>query len=76
MRTSFDVPDDMFRKLKVMAAMRGMSMRQLLLAAIEHEISRAHSAPRVSDEVNFPLLDSKEPGTLRLSNSDIDDLLT
>ena len=30
MRTTIDFPDDLFRQLKALAAMRGMSMKEIL----------------------------------------------
>jgi plasmid stability protein len=35
-----DVPDDLHRRLKVAAAQRGVSLRALVLAAVEREVER------------------------------------
>lgn len=75
MRTTLDLPDDTFRQLKSLAAQRGMTLKQVLRAAVEKELASATS--RTWDRpVKFPILDSKEPGTLNLTNADIEDLLT
>lgn len=76
MKTTVYFPDDMFRQLKSLAALRGMSMRQILQKAVADELANAYKADVVRDKVNFPILDSKEPGSLHLTNSDIEDLLT
>jgi hypothetical protein len=39
MRTSFDLDDDLFRQLKATAALRGVSMRELITRAILRELS-------------------------------------
>jgi len=43
---------------------------------VADELANAYKADVVRDKVKFPILDSKEPGTLHLTNADIEDLLT
>jgi predicted DNA-binding ribbon-helix-helix protein len=75
MRTSIDLPDDLFRQLKIVAANRRVTLKTLVQRAIENEIVRARTrAPR--RRLRFPILDSKEPGTFNLTNAEIEDLLT
>jgi hypothetical protein len=75
MRTTLDLPDDLFRNLKTLAAQRGTTLKQLLHAAVERELERARQQPHRT-RLSFPLLDSKEPGKLQLTNADIEDFLT
>jgi predicted DNA-binding ribbon-helix-helix protein len=75
MRTSIDLPDDLFRQLKILAADRRVTLKTLVERAVENEIARGgNQAPR--RRLRFPILDSKEPGTLNLTNAEIEDLLT
>ena len=75
MRTSIDLPDDLFRQLKILAASRCVTLKTLVQRAVESEVARARAqAPR--RRLRFPILDSKEPGTLNLTNAEIEDLLT
>jgi predicted DNA-binding ribbon-helix-helix protein len=75
MRTSIDLPDDLFRQLKILAANRRVTLKTLVQRAIENELVRARAqAPR--RRLRFPILDSKQPGTLNLTNAEIEDLLT
>ena len=76
MRTTVDIPNEIFRELKSLAALKGMSLKEILQTAIEHELANAKKTPLVRDKVKFPILKSKEPGTLHLTNADIEDLLT
>ena len=76
MRTSVDLPDNIFRELKALAAMKGMSLKAVFQTAIEHELANAHKADIVRDRVHLPLIKSKNPGSLNLTNADIEDLLT
>lgn len=73
MHTTVDLPDPLFRELKATAARRGTSLKAVILAAVEEEIrSKEGKAGR---KLKFPLLSSREPGSLNLSNAEIDDLL-
>ena len=74
MRTTLDLPDDTFRQLKSLAAQKGMSLKQVLRTAVERELASIGRGER-KRRVKFPILDSKQPGTLNLSNADIEDLL-
>lgn len=72
MRTTVDLPDPIFRKLKALAARRGTSLKKVLLGAVEAEIRKPAAASK--RRLKFPLLRSQEPGSLNLSNAEIDDL--
>ena len=75
MRTTVELPDEVFRQVKVLAAHRGVTVKSLVQGAIEEEIRRARSRP-ARRRLRFPILSSKEPGTLKLTNAQIEDLLT
>lgn len=75
MRTTIDLPDDLFRRLKILAANRRVTLKTLVQRAIQNELVRARAqAPH--RRLRFPILDSKQPGTLNLTNAEIEDLLT
>lgn len=73
MRTTLDLPDPTFRQLKVLAARRGQTLKQVLRSAVEKEL--AGTGRTRSRRVKFPILDSRQPGTLNLTNAEIEDLL-
>lgn len=72
MRTTIDLPDPLFRELKSVAARRGASLKTVIRIAVEKEIREAES--KAGHRVKFPLLSSHEPGSLHITNADIDDL--
>ena len=74
MRTTGDVPDRVFRKMKATAALRGVSLKKFLLSAVEHEMAKKQAKKDYT--VRLPLIRSKRPGTLNLTNAEIEDLLT
>lgn len=73
MRTTVDLPDPLFRELKAVAAQRGVSLKDVVRTAVEVEIRKTQS--KAMRRMKFPLLPSSEPGTLHLTNADIEDLL-
>ena len=74
MRTTVDLPDLLFRQMKATATLRGISMKELITTAIETEIFKGQSSNDYS--IQLPLIHSKHPGTLDLTNTEIEDLLT
>lgn len=73
MRTRVDLPDPLFCELKAVAARREVPLKNVIRTAVKIEIRRAQN--KAVRRVKFPLLPSKEPGPLNLTNADIEDLL-
>ncbi len=71
MRTTVDLPDDLYRELKAKAALEGCSVKNLLVRLLEREIT----SPRKKGRIRVPLIRSQQPGTLALTNEQIDDIL-
>jgi hypothetical protein len=74
MRTTIDIPDEVYRKLKVKAALEGQTVREIALRAIHREIGPAEARPHAK-KFQIPVIPSTHPGTLHLTNEDIDDIL-
>lgn len=72
MRTTIDLPDQLFRELKAVAARRGASLKTVIRAAVEEEIRRTEG--KAGRRLKFPLLSSREPSSLNPTNAEIDDL--
>lgn len=47
MRTTLDLPDELFRELKAQAALRGMKMKDLLALFVEQGLHRKYEVSRV-----------------------------
>jgi hypothetical protein len=71
MRTTVDIPDETYRELKILAAERGMTVRQIVLDGVE--LVRQQKARPLKRFV-VPVIRSKRPGTLHLTNEQIDEL--
>jgi hypothetical protein len=74
MRTTIDIPDGMYRQIKARAAREGRSVKALILDAVAQVIApkRATGGQRVT----LPLIPSKRPGTMRLDNARIYDVIS
>jgi hypothetical protein len=75
MRTTVDLPEALFRKTKALAALRGSTMKDLIVQAIEKEI---HGPPvaKQGKRMAFPLIRMPKGKKLNLEGFDFDDLLT
>ena len=73
MRTTIDLPDDLFRQLKSKAALRGETLKGFVQAAVEKEIGAVPAAS--SFRVKLPLIRSKKPKSLSMTNVEIENLL-
>jgi hypothetical protein len=73
MRTTIDIPDDIYRKLKVKAATEGQTVRQIALRGIQRELD--DSAARPVRRLTAPILKSYAPGSIRIDNEQIYDLI-
>jgi hypothetical protein len=73
MRTTIDLPNDLFRQVKSKAALRGKTLKAFVQAAIEKEVSAKD--PKSSFRVKLPIIKSRKPKSLSLTNSQIEDLL-
>jgi hypothetical protein len=71
-RTTIDIPDETYRKVKMLAAERGTTVRELVLEGLEIVKEGKQTLPRKRFEI--PVIRSKRPGTLHLTNEQIDDL--
>jgi hypothetical protein len=75
MRTTVDIPDVLYRELKVHAANEGCSVREVVLRSVRSELGGRHSA-RKNTKIKLPLVSSKKPGWLKLTNAEIDEILS
>lgn len=73
MRTTIDIPDETYRELKMKAAREGKTFRELALRGMQRELREPAVRPIKKFEV--PVIHSDRPGTLDLTNEQIDDIL-
>ena len=69
MRTTVDIPDPVYRRLKSRAASQGSSTRELILRGVETVLKEGKRMSR--KRVKLPIVRSKRPGSLVLDNAKI-----
>jgi hypothetical protein len=74
MRTTIDIPDALYRRLKARAAGEGQSAKSLILRGVESVLTAGPTKAR--HRVKLPLVPSKRPGTMRLDNARIYDVIS
>ncbi len=74
MRTTVDIPDPVYRRLKSRAASEGSSAKELILRGVNHVLKQS---PRKSRRrIKLPIIRSKQPGTLELDNDKIFEIIS
>jgi hypothetical protein len=72
MRTTIDIPDETYCELKIKAAREKKPVRELVLRAIKRELESAEGIQ--IRKMRIPVIPSSRPGTLNLTNEQIDEL--
>jgi hypothetical protein len=75
MRTTLDIPDTKYRRLKTKAAHEGTSVRQIVLRGIDKELDGVPEATRSVRRLKHPVIASKRKDKLVISNEQIYDLI-
>lgn len=75
MRTTIDLPDSVFRETKALAAMRGVSMKQFILEAIEQARNAPPAKAKAAVRPAFRPVRLPSKRKLSLDSFDFDDLL-
>jgi len=69
-RTTVDIPDPLYRSLKSRAARENRSVKELILRGVEAELKFGRKK-RTGRKLALPLIKSKRPGSLKLDNAQI-----
>ena len=57
MRTTIDLPDTLFRKTKATAALRGSTMKEIVIQALQREIEQQpHQSKKTGSTRNLPVM--------------------
>ena len=71
MRTTVDIPDLLYREMKICAASEGTTIKEIVLEGVAVRL-RAGRAPAKQDgRPRFPVIRSKKPGSLKLGEEGV-----
>jgi len=74
MRTTIEIPDDIYKDVKRLAVDENTTVKQIVLGALESALrARIPDPPR--KRLKLPIIHSKNPGTLDIDNERIYDLI-
>ena len=73
MRTTIDIPDELYRRIKIIAAERGKTLRDMVLEGLEVVRHGKQSTPR--KRFMLPLIPSTRTDKLVIDNETIYDLI-
>lgn len=68
-----DIPDVLYRRLKSRAAVEGRSVKELILRGVRVELGE--DEPKGGVRVKLPIVHSKKPGSVRLDNARIYEII-
>jgi hypothetical protein len=74
MRTTVDIPDPVYRRLKTRAVREGSSAKELILRGVEKVLKENRRRSR--RKVSLPIVRSKRPGKVRLDNAKIYEVIS
>jgi hypothetical protein len=71
MRTTLDIPDPIYREIRVRAASEGKTMREIILDGVAMRLQTEKILPKQGGRFRFPIVKSKNPGSLRLGEEGV-----
>jgi hypothetical protein len=75
MRIPIDIPVTLFHRLKARAAIAGTSAKKLIFGAVEQVFGKKRTVSS-RKRIKLPRVTSKRPGTVRLGNARICDIIS
>ncbi len=71
MRTSLEIPDDIYREMKIRAATEGTTLREIILEGVAMRLRNESTDAKVEGRRPFPVVRSKNPGSLKLGEEGV-----
>lgn len=67
MKATVELDDELYRQLKAAAALRGSKIKELVAEGVRL-VLRKPDAPQRGQRIKLPIVKSRKPGSLRLTN--------
>jgi hypothetical protein len=71
MRTTVDIPDPMYRELKVYAATEGTTIKEIILEGVQERLRNRKPKAKLEERPRFPAIRSRNPGSLTLGEEGV-----
>ncbi len=73
MRTTVDIPDLIYRRLKTRAATEGRSVKELILRGVDSQLRNEER--KRHKRIRLPIVRSRRPGSVRLDNARVYEII-
>jgi len=70
MRTTVDIPDSLYRQLRIRAAVQDTTIREIILSAVSAQLNPS-TTPTGTSRPSLPILESAQPGSLTLAEEGV-----
>jgi hypothetical protein len=71
MRTTVDIPDPLYREMKICAASEGTTIKEIVLEGVAVRLRAGRSPAKQDSRPRFPVIRSKKPGSLKLGEEGV-----
>jgi hypothetical protein len=71
MRTTVDIPDPLYREMKVCAASEGTTIKEIVLEGVAIRLRAGRTPAKQDVRPKFPVIRSKNPGSLQLGEEGV-----
>jgi hypothetical protein len=74
-RTTIDIPDQLYRQVKAKAALQGRTVKEFVLRGVEREMRETPIQKKKTKRILLPLIHGKGTQKIDLTNVDMDEIL-
>jgi len=71
MRTTVDIPDDLYHEIRVRAAHERTTIKEMILEGVTARLRAGQTPAKREARRRFPLVRSKKPGSLKLGKEGV-----
>ena len=71
MRTTVDIPDSIYREIKVCAAREETTIKEIILEAVAERLRTGRAPARRQSRQKLPVIRSRNPGSLKLGKEGV-----
>jgi hypothetical protein len=71
MRTTVDIPDPVYREMKVCAASEGTTIKEIILEGVAVRLRAGRAPAKQQGRPRFPVIRSRNPGSLQLGKEGV-----
>jgi hypothetical protein len=75
MRTTVDIPDPLYREMKIHAAQEGTTLKEIILDAVAVKLRTGKTTEKPEKRAKFPVVRSKKPGSMKLGEEGVYDYI-